>query len=643
MKKAKVSQTLNRVPFWIIIMVLVTTIFPQVLFAEEPSAIVPLQAAQFKLNRLAPGETANEAVFLIDKSGLITVEIIATIGGLTTNIRGPKGEILNENTINSFGGEFSSFAGTQEMDSPLILPSSSPGFHYIYTFPSLGPGNYTVRFGAPSNLTEEVAVITQVITNSSVVAKLIVTEPLLALGNTAVLVAAVFDGKTPVVGANVLVTIQPEAGSPITLTLLDNGHNADTLAGDGLYSAEFIPASPGKYVAVSKIDGLTSDSFPFSRQSATQFVVVSPAGKLTGTMSDKGVDDNNNGLFDRVTFDVGVNTDQAGDFRVFIHLKSAGGQSIVSSTMANLSVGIQNIRVDFAAAAFQELKENGPYSIDLVELLFLGNEGAMPSDRLINSGQTQAYQLSQFERPPILLAGITGDVGIDTNGNGLFDILRVDLNVDLLAGGVYQWSARLVDSNGKEIDFSGNSGPLNAGVNTITLTFDGRKIGANGVNGPYAVKGFLIFGAGNSLIADNVASTRAYNFTAFEDAKKLPIIVNNLVTFAPISSTYQYTSNTTGCPTGYVGKYSFKAKLTNTSSNLLSNLAVKVTTLTNNNLLQNADGGPAGAGATLTVPKLNGYTDGLLSKGEYVDIPFVLCLKKRTGFSFYVDVWGITQ
>jgi hypothetical protein len=99
----------------------------------------------------------------------------------------------------------------------------------------------------------------------------------------------------------------------------------------------------------------------------------------------------------------------------------------------------------------------------------------------------------------------------------------------------------------------------------------------------------------------------------------------------------------THCPAGFVGKYGFDARLTNTSNSLLSGLSVKVTTLTGDNLLQNADGGPGGVGAILTVPETLGYADGLLSKGEYVDVPFVICLKKRTKFSFFVDVWGIAQ
>ena len=68
---------------------------------------------------------------------------------------------------------------------------------------------------------------------------------------------------------------------------------------------------------------------------------------------------------------------------------------------------------------------------------------------------------------------------------------------------------------------------------------------------------------------------------------------------------------------------------------------VKVATLTNGNLLQNADGGPAGVGATLTVPKTGSFSDGVLSPGEFVDVPFSMCLKDENPFTFFVDLLGI--
>jgi hypothetical protein len=124
----------------------------------------------------------------------------------------------------------------------------------------------------------------------------------------------------------------------------------------------------------------------------------------------------------------------------------------------------------------------------------------------------------------------------------------------------------------------------------------------------------------------------------------LPPVVNSLVTFVPLTSTYQTTSETTGCPGGFGGTFRFTARLTaKASSPALTDLRVQVQTLTNGNLLQNAIGGPGGVGATLMVPQADALADGLLSPEEAVDVPFVVCLQQFSPFRFLVDVLGIVS
>ena len=131
-------------------------------------------------------------------------------------------------------------------------------------------------------------------------------------------------------------------------------------------------------------------------------------------------------------------------------------------------------------------------------------------------------------------------------------------------------------------------------------------------------------------------------YVTVEDQREL-VIINQYLTFIPIGSTMRASPDTGGCPAGFTGKFSFDAELTNVSSHLLSGQIVLVMTLTNGNLLQNADGGPGGAGATLTVPLVDAYADGVLGQGESVDVPFIVCLKSWKPFSFYVDVLGLVD
>jgi hypothetical protein len=120
--------------------------------------------------------------------------------------------------------------------------------------------------------------------------------------------------------------------------------------------------------------------------------------------------------------------------------------------------------------------------------------------------------------------------------------------------------------------------------------------------------------------------------------------VNDLVTLEPIESTYQTTSDTTGCPPGFVGKFSFDAKLTNKGgSPSLSNLVVLVKKLTNGNLLHDADGGHGGEGSIMTIPLTDSYSDGVLSPGEFVDVHFIICLKEKKPFTLLMDVLGVKE
>lgn len=492
---------------------------PGLLQAQQLSTTIALPAVQYALDRLAPGITSGEAVFFVDASTTMQVDVTATFGGLSISIEAPNGQVIDSNTIDGLGGTFAHVEGTSEANLDLILTANTPGFHTVYRFPSLGAGNYAVRFVAPADLAEEVAIVTQVLTDSAVGANLLASRTPLPLGERAVLTAAVFDGATPIAEATIVVEVQSPTGTPITLTLLDDGGPADDVAGDSLYSALFLPSDAGTYEAVATINGFTASGAPFVRQAATQFTVIVPSSRLTGTVIDQGIDDDNDGLLDRVVVEVEIDATQAGDHTLFVHLRAANGRRVVRSVgVQDLPAGLHTIGVDFDAAALYAFQENGPYTIELVEVLFLSGEGDVPVVRLLNVGQTQAYQLSQLRTPALVLTGNTVDTGIDTDNNGKFDALRIDMEVAVREAGAYQWSAKLIDTNINGIGFASNTGALGAGVHTISLSFNGQRIGENGVNGPYTATSFVIFGAGEALLASEVAKTQAFNVTDFEGA-----------------------------------------------------------------------------------------------------------------------------
>src|SRR4030095_9285537 len=114
--------------------------------------------------------------------------------------------------------------------------------------------------------------------------------------------------------------------------------------------------------------GTSAGGMAFTRHGAASFTVVAKTSVLDGTFTDGGVDDNFDGLFDRVSMQVHTVTTVAGRYRAFVHLSTATGKELVRSGEADLTTARQGVTVDFEAEAFLQLPENGPYNADLIEL-----------------------------------------------------------------------------------------------------------------------------------------------------------------------------------------------------------------------------------------------------------------------------------
>ncbi len=96
-------------------------------------------------------------------------------------------------------------------------------------------------------------------------------------------------------------------------------------------------------------------------------------------------------------------------------------------------------------------------------------------------------------------------------------------------------------------------------------------------------------------------------------------------------------SDPTAVPGGPAGTKTIRATFKNTSSTPIDAPFFVVAELSEGNLLLNADGGPAGAGARLTAQV---GADKILSPGESFTSEFVIGLQSRRRFRFFVDVWG---
>jgi PKD repeat protein len=86
------------------------------------------------------------------------------------------------------------------------------------------------------------------------------------------------------------------------------------------------------------------------------------------------------------------------------------------------------------------------------------------------------------------LNGTFSDSGADTDSDGLFNDLVVQVGMDVTTPRSYRMLGELADANGELIATATALADLDAGTGTVSLRFDGASIYKHGVDGPYLLR-----------------------------------------------------------------------------------------------------------------------------------------------------------
>lgn len=90
------------------------------------------------------------------------------------------------------------------------------------------------------------------------------------------------------------------------------------------------------------------------------------------------------------------------------------------------------------------------------------------------------------------ILGVGNERAVDTNGNGFFDELTIDVAIDVLEAGDYDVVGDLYTGNGEKVADGifttlAAGAPFATGVQTVTLTYDGMTLREAGLDGPYVL------------------------------------------------------------------------------------------------------------------------------------------------------------
>lgn len=241
--------------------------------------------------------------------------------------------------------------------------------------------------------------------------------------------------------------------------------------------------------------------------------------KLTGVVRDYGIDENGDGRFEKVAIEVETETSVAGTYNILVRLKSENDKLFVENIPANLKGGIEKTKVLFDTEKWFEEKLNGAFKIEYISLDY---EHGVNLDRRENIGQTQKYDFAEFDRKNVVYTNENKITPIDKNGNGKYESLKIEIGVDVLNAGDYEFQGDLYDEFSTVtaeglIEFGAGKARLNKGAGKITLIFSDKKIVEHGVSGRFRLRNVIIYKKGEKgNFVENLLFTESFDVKEFE-------------------------------------------------------------------------------------------------------------------------------
>ena len=292
-----------------------------------------------------------------------------------------------------------------------------------------------------------------------------------------------------------------------------------------------------------------------------------PAVFMPG-VRDYGADENSNGLYDYLVIEKQINVTTAGNYELDGYLINDTGYWIDENyNYTYLDAGLHNLTLKFRGYKIYNSKSTGNFTVhmDLYGNLISGlnialnseNREKPPIEKEGNTGPwlaeikdeklsshdkplavssqqpvgisswswlgsaedlTSFYSYTQFERPPAQFNDVYSDHGLDTDNNGFYDYLAIDVGVTVNESGYYRIGGSLYNSTGWYIDGDSNYTTLNAGNQTVQLRFDGPRIWQTRTNDTFDLRFLGLYNASDWYQLDYryyAYTTDHYNYTDF--------------------------------------------------------------------------------------------------------------------------------
>ena len=305
-----------------------------------------------------------------------------------------------------------------------------------------------------------------------------------SVGATPLLTATLTENGAPLAGRSITVYINGTDTS--SLVLMDDGLNDDGAANDGVYGGRPAVSPQGGLFQLSfKATGNNTANQAFQRIGFSSYTIAPSGARLTRTYSDQGLDADNDGTFEALKFNVGINVSQVGNYLVTADLQDSKGNPIATAQASakEMAVGNQTLSLLFEGGRILQYGQPGPYKV--VNIRLYADTAERPIWIETDDGPitTAPYTLPQFDHAPVLndvsfsaTKGVAFSkqlAGTDADGDALsyrVSVGTLPTGLSLATTGLISGTPTTVGSKAVTIEVADGNGRTDTAQVTINVT-----------------------------------------------------------------------------------------------------------------------------------------------------------------------------
>ncbi|MHA1971487.1 MAG: hypothetical protein ACTSW1_00760 [Candidatus Hodarchaeales archaeon] len=235
------------------------------------------------------------------------------------------------------------------------------------------------------------------------------------------------------------------------------------------------------------VDHIRFDEHWISPQTYSYSDFIGPGALLSGNTIDYGVDEDADGLYNKLVVEVEINVSKASNYYISgsIEINTTGFNIGYSSNYTYLTPGNHWVKLIYDGSEIFRSGLND--TIKLINLYIYDQDVEAETSR-INSKTLGKYIFSLFDPPKARLTGFYSDAVFDDDSDGLYDGLRVYVEVEINESGRYRIAGSLRNpTTGDSNWITSASQYYSTGTHSTILSFDGQWIWRQHTNTTYTL------------------------------------------------------------------------------------------------------------------------------------------------------------